>query len=430
MIGHWWVETLKTNKQDTVDKAIFPYEDYGLYLVEYDAAPPKLRKYRATIEGRDGTLDLTEWEGPGIVRYDDRTVTVKTREIDGRGLSNRFVGAVLGRRLRLHFDDDPDYYYIGRCEEAQTSTRNHVTDTDLTFTCNPYRKAIAPTSQSFTVEAGEGGTYANETVYISSGQVLPTFSASGVETGEQTPVVLNDVVYTRTEHRTASLYSLWTNYTGGKSKGSAYYGKPKNADDNCTGVVMFDGLDLTGKTVKSIDLTISAARVGFGQWKEKTVNVYGSADGVTFSETMKGRDYAGTQLGTLTGVFFESTSQYSITGTLLDNIAAYFAAGGNTLVLYDPTARAAYADYSEFNCAWTDVQMDIVYEETEPTPEVKYSTLEVESDGVRRVYPITEDGPIYTDDVIFRAGDNLITINNHNATRALTVTVSWSAEVI
>lgn len=191
MIGRWWIETLKINKRDVVDKTILPYEDYGLYLVEYDAAPPKPRTYRATIEGRNGTLDLTEWEGPGIIRYDDRTVTVKVREMDGRTLSNQFVGAILGKRVNLHFDDDPEYYYVGRCEEASTSTRNCVTDTSLTFTCQPFRVSSTQKIATFTAPprvSASTPSITNFTISNSGGIAIPTLTIGGIEDGYATGV--------------------------------------------------------------------------------------------------------------------------------------------------------------------------------------------------------------------------------------------------
>ena len=430
MIGYCWFERVDNSSgAPRVTKTIWPREDYGLYLVNYDAPLPEVRTYRANIEGMDGTLDLTEWEGAGIVRYQDRTVTVRLRDLDGRGRD--FTAEMLGKRFFIHFSDDLDHCYYGRCESIEEEVRNRVNDITMTFTCSPYRTLMSPLVKKIVVNAS-GDTsrtaYKTEIISLGTGQAVPTFTASGVQTSGQSGQ--QSVVYTKTEHYTGTLYTLWNTVAGGRFKGSAHYGKPRSAYVGCTGVIIFDGMDITDAEVKSITLTVKAAKVGFGQWKTKTIQLHKPASGVTFDETMKGQDYAGDSLGSMTGVFYENTTQNEITGTLLENIGAWFAAGGNTLVMYNPSETASRDDHSENNLGWTDVQMDIVYEVTEQSTETVYSTLEVESNGIRGEYKIEANGIIHTDDVLFRAGENRVTVNNRNESGALTVSVSWKPEVI
>lgn len=130
------IETLKKGADGDISTLILPYEDYGLLLVNYDAPPPPVRLFRVNIEGRNGSLDMTEWAGDTF--YDDRTVSVKLRDLSGKPYA--FINAITSRRVRLCFDaDDPDWYYQGRVDDIQVSTRNHVSEITLKFSCHPFK---------------------------------------------------------------------------------------------------------------------------------------------------------------------------------------------------------------------------------------------------------------------------------------------------
>lgn len=201
MIGRCWFNTFTigaTTGADVVLDTITPDLDYGLLMVEYDAPPPEPRIYRATIEGRDGTLDLSEWEGYKQVRYNDRTVTIKLRDMNGQQEANSFIRRILGKRCYIHFDDDTDYYFRGRCEMAETQTRRHVTDINLSFTCHPFRYSVGTKKTSWTIDHGTKtetlpGHYSviptieTFTVTMEENSIVPVFTASNCQT-----TMLND----------------------------------------------------------------------------------------------------------------------------------------------------------------------------------------------------------------------------------------------
>lgn len=195
MIGKCWFELIArdfSTGADAVQETIYPDIDFGLYMVEYDAPPPEARTYRVNIEGRDGTLDLSEWEGYNQVRFNDREVTIKLRDMRGTESANKFINKVLGQRFFIHFDDDPDYYYRGRCESAETETRSHVTNIDMTFTCHPFRYSVDLETLTFEVEAAtqSGGTVTPSgmeySVKLDSPSVMPSFDVAF--TGDETTV--------------------------------------------------------------------------------------------------------------------------------------------------------------------------------------------------------------------------------------------------
>lgn len=112
-----------------------PYEDYGMYLVSYDAPPPKPKTVEVQIEGRSGSIDLTEWAGD--VFYETRMVTIKLRDM--RGDATELITRLNGRRVKVYFDDQPDWYFVGRVESMNDPTRKHVSDLTLQIKCDPWK---------------------------------------------------------------------------------------------------------------------------------------------------------------------------------------------------------------------------------------------------------------------------------------------------
>lgn len=181
MIGHChfeWIKQSATTGADVIQKTIRPWEDYGLYLVSYDSPPPKPRIYRATIEGRDGTLDMSEWEGRQAVRYNDRQVKISFRDLGQN--AQAFMAEMLGRKFYIHFDDDPDHYYRGRCEQIDSETRQHVTNMDCLFVCHPFRYSAYKDVRTYTVEPR---TSDDNSITIAGQNVIPEISVSGIAPG-------------------------------------------------------------------------------------------------------------------------------------------------------------------------------------------------------------------------------------------------------
>lgn len=187
MIGQCWFERITgiaANGEDTLATTIHPQMDYGLYMAEYDAPPPEPKIYRVQIEGRNGSLDFSEWEGSGQIRYNDRTVTVKFIDMNGQQNANKFVRQMLGNRFHVHFDDDAEYYFVGRCENAHTETRRHVTTIELTFTCHPFRYALNSSSIWLHPSAGK---LEFDSAIIDGMNVIPSIEVRGIEQSAQNP---------------------------------------------------------------------------------------------------------------------------------------------------------------------------------------------------------------------------------------------------
>lgn len=140
-------------------------------------------------------------------------------------------------------------------------------------------------------------------------------------------------------------------------------------DYNFVGIVNFSGLNLTNKVVTQIKLKVTAAEAGYGAGTTKTVYVRESKYQAASQSGVTGGNYYGPALGTFTGSFYGNTTTTTLSGTLFTNLAAYLAAGNNTVCLFNPNAtRAGGQTYAYNYMQWDSCQIIVTYEEAASVP--------------------------------------------------------------
>ena len=143
---------------------------------------------------------------------------------------------------------------------------------------------------------------------------------------------------------------------------------------NYVGIVHFAGMALSGKVITGISLRIVAALAGYGTGHTKTVYVRKSNYQSASQSGITGLGYCGDALGTFTGAFYGNTSTYTLSGDLLNNLAAYIAAGNNTICLYNPSPVKSSQGYSTNYLQWSECTITVTYEEAASKPTLnKYS---------------------------------------------------------
>ena len=187
---------------------------------------------------------------------------------------------------------------------------------------------------------------------------------------------------------------------------------------NYVGIISFSGMNLANKVIKSIWLSIDAAKAGYGAGSTKTVYMRkanyqnGIASGVT------GINYTGDALGTFTGSFYGNSTAYQMTDTLFTNMAAYIAQGNNSFTIYNPSPSTSSQGYSYNYLQWSSVTITITYEEAVSQPSVSSSSVNMGS-------AVT----IYTNRVSTATTHTLLyTFGNVSGTIATSVgsSVSWT----
>lgn len=124
--------------------------DYGLYVTNTNpVAPPEAKTQHIEVPGRNGNIDITETL-TGYTIYGNREITL---QLGGKKLENawpsfmsNFINEIHGKQVKVIFDDNPDYYYIGRAVVESDYTRgNRIATFTVTIDAEPYKYEILST---------------------------------------------------------------------------------------------------------------------------------------------------------------------------------------------------------------------------------------------------------------------------------------------
>lgn len=119
-------------------------EKYELTPMGYGASTPEPRTNMVEIPGRNGLLDLTSNLGP--VTYGQRSVWFACMMVDTpRRLTQRYseiLNKYHGQRCRMILDDEPDYYYDGRCSVSREYLDNGAQAVRLDLDADPLKYPV------------------------------------------------------------------------------------------------------------------------------------------------------------------------------------------------------------------------------------------------------------------------------------------------
>lgn len=92
------------------------YRDWGIILSSKVISPPEAQINKVDVPLRDGSIDLTE-ALTNDVKYKDRTITLDFTVTDRSTWTakvSEIQNYLHGKRLKIVFDEDLAFYYIGR----------------------------------------------------------------------------------------------------------------------------------------------------------------------------------------------------------------------------------------------------------------------------------------------------------------------------
>lgn len=117
------------------------YKDFGLVLTEQNIGVPTAKTYTVDIEGRNGTLDLSE--SFGEIKYGNRTVKLTfglIEEIESWQKRVKVVAGFLhGQRMKITIWSDTDFYYVGRCFIDEYNSSERLGTIVVSCDCEPYK---------------------------------------------------------------------------------------------------------------------------------------------------------------------------------------------------------------------------------------------------------------------------------------------------
>lgn len=121
-------------------------ETWGLILTSKSLTPPEPKTYYVEIEGRNGSLDLSE-SLTGEIKYKDRKLTASFILANGKRsereqLISGIINYLHGQKMNIVDPDDEEHYLIGRFTVTDyTNTLAYGTLT-VEATCEPWRYSL------------------------------------------------------------------------------------------------------------------------------------------------------------------------------------------------------------------------------------------------------------------------------------------------
>lgn len=128
------------------------FYDYGLYVTNNNpVAPPEPKTQYIQIPGRNGDIDLTELLS-GYTIYNNRIITLvlggKKNPNHWNSFMSGFLNEIHGKKVKIVFDDDKDYYYIGRAVVKPDYARgNEIATFTVEINAEPYKYQILSTTE-------------------------------------------------------------------------------------------------------------------------------------------------------------------------------------------------------------------------------------------------------------------------------------------
>jgi hypothetical protein len=120
--------------------------DFTFFLTNKVITPPELKTNYVEIDGMSGSLDLSE-SLTGEITYKDRTISASFctdygKRADRLKITNDFVKAVHGRKIKIIEPDDPKHYFYGRVSVKNIENILPYSTVDIEAVCEPWRYAL------------------------------------------------------------------------------------------------------------------------------------------------------------------------------------------------------------------------------------------------------------------------------------------------
>lgn len=139
------------------------YRDFSLILNSKEIAAPKPKTVEIDIPGADSVVDLTEFFGQ--VNYENCTHKFQFSTIVPQKqfltLYSTIKNALHGQRTRIVLDDDPGFFYMGRCYVSSFTNSKGIGTVSVEADCEPYKYKVDKTTVTRAVSGEDSIVLAN-----------------------------------------------------------------------------------------------------------------------------------------------------------------------------------------------------------------------------------------------------------------------------
>ena len=121
------------------------FDDFGIYLTSKTINPPEPQTNTISVPLRDGSIDLTE-SLTNDVKYSDRKIDMTFSVVHPMEQWSDKVSEIEnylhGKRMKVVFDDDANFYYIGRLKVNEWSSQKSIGKLVIECVADPYKYDI------------------------------------------------------------------------------------------------------------------------------------------------------------------------------------------------------------------------------------------------------------------------------------------------
>lgn len=139
------------------------HRDLQLILTKKEIGSPAVKENKVDIPGADGVMDMTDFFGEP--KYDNVkhkfqfSATVPPEE--ALALFSTVKNALHGKKHRIILDDDPAFFYVGRCTVSSYTDEKGIGSLSIECDCEPYKYRLAKTTVTRAVDGTETITLTN-----------------------------------------------------------------------------------------------------------------------------------------------------------------------------------------------------------------------------------------------------------------------------
>lgn len=133
------------------------YEDLHLLLTGKEIGSPDIKRHSIDIEGADGELDFTDFFGEPKYANVQHQFTFESIRPRNEQLSqySDIKNKLHGKKGRIILDDDPSFFYVGRCSVSKYTNEKCIGKISVSCICEPYKYKLDETVATLTINGSE-----------------------------------------------------------------------------------------------------------------------------------------------------------------------------------------------------------------------------------------------------------------------------------
>lgn len=143
--------------------AYHSHDDLQLILKSKEMGSPAIKENKIDRPGADGVIDQTEFFGEtkfdNVVHKFEFSSMIPHDEFPAQ--HSRIKSAIHGRKLRIIDDDDPAFFWLGRCKVSPFTASRTIGTVGVECDCEPYKYKQEKTVVTRTIDGAQTITLTN-----------------------------------------------------------------------------------------------------------------------------------------------------------------------------------------------------------------------------------------------------------------------------